>query len=208
VFVFNRGRGSGLTAYLAIAMLCSSASAWAEDDQINTSSKKPTATITNMMFRPATIKEEAGKSIRPIRSQTELLSKATPNNSLTSSPQPTMALAQKAQSLIAPESAVPFSGRANDITGRYALLRAQNKDTGCLLTIQPADKEPLTGHAQLSPACRDQGLVIYDPVSWRMDKSTFILKSRQGHETAFYQKAPKIWTKVDERGLTLLLQKM
>jgi len=49
---------------------------------------------------------------------------------------------------------------AGEIPGRYSVLREGNKDTGCMLTLQPG------GKAQLAPACRDNGIQVFDPVSW------------------------------------------
>jgi Protease inhibitor Inh len=77
--------------------------------------------------------------------------------------------------------------RAGDTAGRYAVLRAEDKDTGCMLTLHAG------GKAQLAPACRDNGIVIFDPVSWSLDRGRLVLKARKGHNTKFERDPHGFW---------------
>jgi|APCry1669190288_1035285.scaffolds.fasta_scaffold32259_2 hypothetical protein len=107
-----------------------------------------------------------------------------------------------------PSTALPFKGTPKDLEGRYGLLRQGMKDTGCLITLGMKNNKELAGQAQLAPACRDEGLVLFDPISWRIDHSKLILRARLGHETAFYQKSTDLWSKLDEKGLELFIRKL
>jgi len=74
-----------------------------------------------------------------------------------------------AQSKRKPEST------GGNLAGRYAILREENKDSGCLLILNPG------GRAQLGPGCRDQGLVVFDPTGWASGRNAIILRARKGH---------------------------
>ena len=71
----------------------------------------------------------------------------------------------------------PFAPRereaAGDGSGRYSVLR-DDKDTGCMLTLSGG------GRAQLAPACRDNGIVVFDPVKWAIDHGRLALTARRG----------------------------
>lgn len=62
-----------------------------------------------------------------------------------------------------------------NLAGRYAILREENKDSGCLLILNAG------GRAQLGPGCRDQGLVVFDPIGWAAGRNAIILRARKGH---------------------------
>lgn len=62
-----------------------------------------------------------------------------------------------------------------NLAGRYAILREENKDSGCLLILNAG------GRAQLGPGCRDQGLVVFDPTGWAAGRNAIILRARKGH---------------------------
>src|SRR6185437_6041905 len=71
-----------------------------------------------------------------------------------------------------------------EVAGRYALLREGNKDTGCLLTLETTAGGRGRLRAILAPACRDQGIVIFDPVGWQVEKgSRMTLTARKGQQT-------------------------
>lgn len=79
--------------------------------------------------------------------------------------------------------------RPADIAGRYAVLREAGRDTGCMITLD------ISSRAFLSPACRDQGIVVFDPSAWRLAGGRLVLVARKGHNTQFRLEADGTWTK-------------
>lgn len=96
--------------------------------------------------------------------------------------------AQPANAARAP--AVP----AGEMPGRYSVLREGNKDTGCMLTLQPG------GRAQLAPACRDNGIVVFDPVGWSYAGGRMVLRARKGHHANFEYTSDQSWQKDPKEG--------
>ena len=84
--------------------------------------------------------------------------------------------------------------------GRYAPLREAGKDTGCMITLEAS------GRAQLAPACRDQGLVIFDPVNWRLEQGRLALTARKGHKVYFDKQTDGIWLRDPQEGKALALR--
>lgn len=78
------------------------------------------------------------------------------------------------------------SAAGGDIAGRYSVLR-DDKDTGCMLTLLGG------GKAQLAPACRDNGIVVFDPVRWAMDRGRLALTARKGHKALFEKDDAGVW---------------
>lgn len=72
--------------------------------------------------------------------------------------------------------------RAADLAGRYAVLR-DVRDTGCMVTLSPNPRGK-GFRAQLAPACRDQGIVVFDPVGWWLERGKLHLQARKGHNIA------------------------
>jgi hypothetical protein len=102
-------------------------------------------------------------------------------------PAPTPAAAQSAA---APAS----TARPNDVAGRYIILREGGKDVGCMLTLDDKARGPGGDlKAQLAPACRDQGIVIFDPVAWRVERGRLVLTARKGHAATFDKQADGAW---------------
>lgn len=96
---------------------------------------------------------------------------------------------------------VPFPGRVGDIAGRYAILRDSDKDVGCLLTLDDRARGPAgTSKAQLAPACRDQGIVVFDPVGWQVIRGRLVLTARKGHNASFDWHADGVWRKDPKEG--------
>jgi hypothetical protein len=110
---------------------------------------------------------------------------------------------------LATKGAVPAAAalRASDLAGRYAILRDGGKDTGCMLTFD--DKTPSKGgtKAFLAPACRDQGIVIFDPVGWRIANGRLVLTARKGHSTQLDLQPDGTWLKDPKDGKSLGLKK-
>jgi hypothetical protein len=59
-----------------------------------------------------------------------------------------------------------YAASSTDASGRYSILREGDKDTGCMLTLDARTRGRAGLKAQLAPACRDNGVVIFDPVGW------------------------------------------
>lgn len=97
-------------------------------------------------------------------------------------------------------AAAPVSGasappaKPADIPGRYAVLRDGTKDTGCMLTLQPGSR------AQLAPACRDNGFVVFDPQSWAYSGGKLRLTARKGHAAMFEHGPDGSWQKDPKEG--------
>ena len=109
-------------------------------------------------------------------------------------PAPTPAAAQSAA---APAS----TARPNDVAGRYIILREGGKDVGCMLTLDDKARGPGGDlKAQLAPACRDQGIVIFDPVAWRVERGRLVLTARKGHAATFDKQADGAWWKDPAEG--------
>lgn len=94
------------------------------------------------------------------------------------------------------------------IAGRYALLRQGGKDTGCRLTLAAPAAGTRGGKGRLAPACRDKGVVIFDPASWQIAKGDLVLKARKGQTTDFDLQADGTWRKDPKSGKPLTLKKM
>jgi hypothetical protein len=89
----------------------------------------------------------------------------------------------------------PVAGRS-DVAGRYIILREGGKDVGCMLTLEAAARGPGGDlKAQLAPACRDQGIVVFDPVAWRLERGRLVLTARKGHAATFDKQADGVWWK-------------
>ena len=100
----------------------------------------------------------------------------------------------------APAPAPAATKPVNDPPGRYAPLRDGNKDTGCMITLEASRK------AQLAPACRDQGLVVFDPVNWQMERGRLGLTARKGHKAWFDRQSDGTWLRDPKEGKTLILR--
>jgi hypothetical protein len=95
--------------------------------------------------------------------------------------------------------------RSSEAAGRYAILRGDNKETGCMLTLET---RPGSGgfKAQLAPACRDNGLVIFDPIAWSMDHGRLALTARKGHKNHFDRMPGGGWRRDAKEGKDLILR--
>ncbi len=83
---------------------------------------------------------------------------------------------------------------AAEMPGRYSVLREGSKDTGCMLTLHPG------GKAQLAPACRDNGIAVFDPVGWSYSGGKLMLRARKGHHANFEYEADQSWQKDPKEG--------
>lgn len=101
------------------------------------------------------------------------------------------------------------SVKPDEIAGRYSVLREGGKDTGCMITLDAKARGLKGGNkALLAPACRDQGIVIFDPVGWAIEKGKLKLTARKGHHAIFEQRGDGTWEKDPKEGKALSLKKM
>lgn len=107
----------------------------------------------------------------------------------------------------APAAVAP--AKPADMAGRYAVLRDGAKETGCMITFEEKGKGPKGSiKAMLAPACRDQGIVIFDPAGWALDKGRLVLTAKKGHQAMFDRQADGTWVKDGKGGKPLALRKM
>ena len=92
--------------------------------------------------------------------------------------------------------------RPGDVAGRYAVLREAGRDTGCMVTLDAS------GKAFLEPACRDQGIVIFDPTGWRLAGGRLALVARKGHSAQFDLQPDGTWLKDATDAKSLALKKI
>ncbi len=172
------GRGWRCLAMVALALALGLGAATASAQGIQTLPLPPApAVITREAPKPAAAKPA------PIPEK----------SSPTLAPAPAVA-AQSAAAASAP-------ARPNDVAGRYIILREGGKDVGCMLTLD--DKARASNgdlKAQLAPACRDQGIVIFDPVAWRVERGRLVLTARKGHAATFEKQADGAWWKDPAEG--------
>ena len=109
--------------------------------------------------------------------------------------------------ITAKPSAAALAVKTADLAGRYSIFRDGGKDTGCMLTLDNKAAGLKGNKAQLAPACRDQGLVIFDPAGWSLEKGRLTLTARKGHQTHLDLQADGQWTKDPKEGKGMGLKK-
>ena len=115
----------------------------------------------------------------------------------------------KAASAKKPAAATVSTQKPAEVAGRYAVLRDKTKDTGCMVTLDDKAHGPgSTFKARLAPACRDQGIVIFDPVGWQMAHGQLVLRARKGHTTEMTSQEDGSWMNDPKKGKTLSLKKI
>lgn len=100
------------------------------------------------------------------------------------------------------------AAQPSGVAGRYAILRAGDKDTGCMLTLEDRARGPGGFRAQLAPACRDQGVVIFDPVAWSLERGRLALTARKGHKAHFDLETDGLWRRDAKEGKALSLRRL
>jgi hypothetical protein len=89
--------------------------------------------------------------------------------------------------------------RVSEIAGRYAVLREEGKDTLCMVTLFDTARGRGYYRAQLAPACRDNGIVIFDPIAWSIDNKGHIsLQARKGHKMVLERDANSVWQRAGD----------
>lgn len=95
----------------------------------------------------------------------------------------------------------PFSGRPTDLSGRYIIMREASKDVGCMLTLNESARGPAGSlKAALAPACRDNGIVVFDPLGWQLTGGKLALTARKGHKANFIHHEDGSWWKDPKEG--------
>lgn len=92
-------------------------------------------------------------------------------------------------------------GAAAGIQGRYAVLRAKNKDAGCLVSLNRS------GRAQVGPGCSDHSFQVFDPIRWSYSAGTLTLRGRSGHRVSFAKQPNGIWKRSPAAKKALSLKK-
>lgn len=96
-----------------------------------------------------------------------------------------------------------------EVAGRYAVLRDKTHDTGCMVTLDDKAHGPgATLKARLAPACRDQGIVIFDPLGWQIVSGRLVLTARKGHTTELDTQEDGTWMNDPKKGKALSLKRI
>ncbi|MBY0299739.1 MAG: AprI/Inh family metalloprotease inhibitor, partial [Methylobacterium sp.] len=95
-----------------------------------------------------------------------------------------------------PPAAPPPEG----VAGTYALDRFSEKDT-CRLALD-------VGALRVLDGCRDLGLTVFDPVSWRYDEGRITLFARRGHSVGLVPFGDGRWRRDPETGTTFVLRRV
>ena len=77
-----------------------------------------------------------------------------------------------------------------------------------MLTLGAQAKERGSAKASLAPGCRDQGIVIFDPVAWQIGGGRLVLTARKGHKTHLDAQPDGTWKKDQKEGKALTLKKL
>jgi hypothetical protein len=98
--------------------------------------------------------------------------------------------------------------RPSAVAGRYTIMRAEDKDTGCMLTLDDRARGRGGFRAQLAPACRDNGIVVFDPIGWSVERGRLALTARKGHKAHFDLDSGGIWRRDSGEGKPLSLKRL
>lgn len=116
---------------------------------------------------------------------------------------------ESAKPAAAVKKANAASEKPAEVAGRFAVLRDKARDTGCMVTLDDKTAGPgRTLKARLAPACRDQGIVIFDPVGWQMEAGKLVLTARKGHTTALELQEDGTWMNEPKKGKALALKRI
>lgn len=106
-----------------------------------------------------------------------------------------------------PKKPAAVTFRPSELAGRYAVLRDKH-DTGCMLTLDNETKVRGGNRAALAPACRDQGIVVFDPSAWQIISGRLVLTAKAGHNTHLDYQQDGTWLKDPAEGRSLTLKKL
>ncbi len=93
------------------------------------------------------------------------------------------------------------------MAGHYAVMRG-SRDTGCMVTLEQAGTSQANLRARLAPACRDQGIIVFDPIGWALKGSHLVLAARRGHTATFSEDDAGVWVKDAKTGQPMGLKRL
>ncbi|MEA1831280.1 AprI/Inh family metalloprotease inhibitor [Methylobacterium durans] len=99
----------------------------------------------------------------------------------------------------------PAASEPGPAPGVYALDRYQDQDV-CRLSLAPRDGAAAPVH--VLDGCRDNGLAIFDPVTWRYASGRLTLVAKRGHVVNLVPMGDGRWRRDPETGTTFLLRKV
>jgi len=105
-------------------------------------------------------------------------------------------------------AAVPEKPAEGPAPGLYALDRAEQKDVCRLEFALPLEAGKDTAPVRVLPDCRDSGITVFDPVSWRFANGHLTLKARRGHAVSLVATGEGRWRRDPEIGVPLVLRKV
>ena len=88
--------------------------------------------------------------------------------------------------------------------GVYALDRYREQDVCRIELTEAAAPAPV----RILDQCRDGGLAVFDPVSWRFDKGRLTLNARRGHVVTLVPTGDGRWRRDPEIGTTFVLRRV
>ena len=88
--------------------------------------------------------------------------------------------------------------------GTYALDRYHAQDVCRIELTEAAPPAP----ARILDGCRDSGLTVFDPVSWRFEKGRMTLTARRGHQVSLVSTGDGRWRRDPEIGATFVLRQV
>jgi hypothetical protein len=94
-----------------------------------------------------------------------------------------------------------------DVPGTYVVDRYTERDVCRIDLGRLALSAPGRYQARLAEGCRDAGLSLFDPVSWRYEAGRLTITSRRGHEVTLVSERDGHWRRDPEVGATLVLRK-
>ncbi|KQP30606.1 hypothetical protein ASF49_13975 [Methylobacterium sp. Leaf104] len=109
--------------------------------------------------------------------------------------------APDARSAPAPEAAPPGEGPA---PGTYALDRYREQDV-CRIELAPGTAP---APVRILDNCRDGGLTVFDPVTWRFADGRLTLNARRGHTVNLVATGDGRWRRDPEVGTTFVLRRV
>ena len=123
-------------------------------------------------------------------------------------PSPPVAAAPPVQASAETVARLPVP-KASEMPGYFSVLREKTRDTGCMVTLDGKIRGPgATLKAHLAPACRDQGIMIFDPVGWQLTAGRLVLTARKGHTAKFDLQPDGSWLKDPAEGKSMSLKRM
>ncbi|WP_342151185.1 AprI/Inh family metalloprotease inhibitor [Methylorubrum sp. SB2] len=104
-------------------------------------------------------------------------------------------------------TAAPAPPPEGPAPGLYALDRATQKDV-CRLELAPPDAAAKEAPVRLLPGCRDSGITVFDPATWRFASGLLTLKARRGHAVNLIALPDGRWRRDPDVGVTFVLRKV